>query len=415
MNRDVLRIPARAIQEAAEQFPTPFFLYDERQLRRNCRLLADAFLKYFQDFQPLFAVKANPNPTLLRIIQSEGYGFDCSSLSEAWLAKELNAWGMYTGNYTTQEEFKMAIQAGLTLNQDDVSMVPAVTGLGFPTEISFRVNPGMGQGGMQSLVLAGPDAKYGIPHEEAPHAYALAQKAGARRFGMHMMTGSNVLDERYFALVVQRQMEIAAQVHRETGIHIEFMNIGGGFGVPYRPEERTLNLARLTAGIAREVHRSCRRHRLQRPVLMAEPGRFIGADAGWLVGRVQVIKRAYKTFVGIDANANDMPRPSIYGAYHHVTVLTGARKKETVSVVGRVCENSDQFAQDRLLPHCKVGDLVAIHNCGAHGYAMGHNYNGHLRGAEVLYTQEGTFKLIRRAETLSDLFATVTELNDNCP
>jgi diaminopimelate decarboxylase len=410
MNKDILYLPRQAIQEAARIYPTPFFLYDEGKLRGNCRRLADAFLHHFPDFDPLFAVKANANPEILRIIQSEGFGFDCSSLSEAWLAGELGARGMYTGNYTIESEFRMAMKAGLTINLDDISMIPAVARLGFPLEISFRVNPGLGKGGMDSLVLAGPDAKYGIPHEQASRAYAMARDAGAVRFGMHMMTGSNVLDERYFALVVQMQLDIAAKIKRDTGIDIEFMNIGGGFGVPYRPDESTLDLRRTASGIARIVDSRCKKLALHRPILMAEPGRYIGASAGWLVSRVQVIKDSYKKYVGIDASANDMPRPSIYGAYHHVTVLNHCRELETVSIVGRVCENSDQFARDRLLPRCRVGDLVAIHNCGAHAYAMGHNYNGHLRGAEVLRRLDGSFQLIRRAESLQDLFATVSDV-----
>ncbi len=408
MNPEVTYIPRAKIVEACQSLPTPFFLYEEKRLRHNCRRLADAFIKHFPDFDPLYAVKANPNPHLLKIIMDEGYGFDCSSLSEAWLAGKLGARGMYIGNYSLENEFRAALEAGLLLNLDDISLIPLTKKIGFPKQISFRINPGLGQGSMESLVLAGPDAKFGVPHELAPQAYALAREAGATTFGMHMMTGSNVLDERYFAVVVERQLEIAANIKRETGIEISFMNIGGGFGVPYRPDERCLDLAMLARGIAKVVANKCPKLGIAPPRLMAEPGRFIGAGAGWLVSQVQVIKEGYKKFVGIDANANDMPRPSIYGAYHHISVLNRSKELESVSVVGRVCENSDQFAKDRLLPKCAPGDIVAIHNCGAHAYAMGHNYNGHTRHAEYLLKTDGSITQIRRAETIEDLFATVT-------
>jgi len=408
VNKEVLYLPREKIREASLRFETPFFLYEERVLRQNCRRVKESFDKRFADFRPLFAVKANPNPDILRIVIEEGFGFDASSLSEAWLAKRLKASGMYTGNYTTEQEFRMAKQAGLILNLDDVSLLPAIERIGVPSMLSFRINPGQGKGGMKSLVLAGKDAKFGVPFQQAPEAYRLAQALGVKRFGMHMMTGSNVLEERYFGTIVQKLLEVVAAVRDEAGVEIEILNMGGGLGVPYRPEHKSLDLDKLVRLVHEVVVRKCQRHGLRSPAIMIEPGRFIGATAGWLVSRVVALKDGYKKYVGLDASSNDMPRPSIYDAYHHLSVLNGERKKERVSVVGRICENNDQFARDRLLPICRVGDLLAIHNCGAHAYAMGHNYNGHPRHAEVLLTLDGTFRKIRRAETLKDLFRTVS-------
>lgn len=407
MNTEVTYVPRSAVEDAAARYPTPFFLYEEERLRQNCRRFVGAFKKHFEDFSPLFAVKANPNPRLLRIIMEEGFGFDASSYAEAWLARRLGARGMYTGNYTLEEELRMASEAGLILNLDDISLLPVLERIGVPEMLSFRVNPGVGDGGMRSLILAGPDAKFGVPFEKAAEAYAQARDMGVKRFGIHMMTGSNVLNVGYFTSVVERLLDIVADIKRESGVEIELLNMGGGFGVPYDPYENSLDLDALAAGVKRVMDERCRAHGLQAPQLMAEPGRCIGATAGWLVARVTVVKDGYKKFVGIDANANDMPRPSIYGAFHYITALTDETARETVSVVGRICENNDQFARDRHLPRLKSGDVLAIHNCGAHAFAMGHNYNGHPRHAEFLLTADGAFEQIRRAETVEDLFDTV--------
>ncbi len=407
MNQAVTAFPREAITRAAKEFPTPFFLYNEARLRENCRVFRSAFERYFSNFHPLYAVKANPNPDVLRIIQSEGFGFDASSRAEAWAAGRLGGTGMYTGNYTPADELAFAASQGLILNLDDASMVGFLDEVGVPETLSFRINPGMGSGDRESNVLAGPDAKFGVPFEKAAAAYAAARNKGVKRFGIHMMTGSNTLDVRFFAHSVEKLFEIVAVIKSETGIEIDFMNIGGGFGVPYRPEESSLDLDAVAAGIRAVFDASCAKFGLKEPTLYAEPGRFIAADMGFLVGTVRVIKEGYKKFVGIDAAANDMPRPSIYDAYHHVSVIpanSAPRGEEVVSVVGGICENNDQFAKDRLLPECRVGDLVVIHNSGGHAYAMGHNYNGRTRHAEYLLQIDGTIKKIRDAERIEDLY-----------
>lgn len=409
VNRRVIFYPHDAILEAVRRFSTPFFLYSETRLRENCRNFKKAFTAYFPDFKPLFAVKANANPDLLRIIRDEGFGFDCSSMAELFLAHVFDADGMYTGNYVARDEFEYAIQkTRLILNLDDINMFETVRDIGMPETVSLRINPGSSQGSNQMLVkkwsLSGIDAKYGIPFECAKDAYARIQSMGVKHFGIHMMTGSNVLDENYFYLTTKKLLIIVGEIKKNTGIEIEFLNIGGGFGVPYRPSEHSINLN----VVARNVHKAfkeiCPRYNLRPPRLYAEPGRYISADTGWLVGRVISTKESYKKFTGIDASSNDMPRPSIYDAYHHITVMNKARTRERVSVVGSICENNDQFARDRLLPLCAPCDIVVIHNCGGHAYAMGHNYNNKLRHAEYLIRDSGKIDEIRKAETIQDLF-----------
>ena len=320
MNKEVTHLPKEEILRSAEEFQTPFFLYEEARLRKNCRTFRDTFRKYFPDFQPLFAVKANPNPAILKIIMDEGFGMDCSSEAEAWISQKIGATGMYTGNYTPAKELAFAKETGLILNLDDISMIPFLEEIGVPETLSFRINPGVGKGGMASLVVAGPDAKYGLPFEKAAEAYQQAKDLGVKKFGIHMMTGSNVDDENFFPSVVEKLLEIVAGLP----VEIEFMNIGGGFGVPYHPDEKTLDLDKVASGIRKVVDEQCAKHGIKEPVLMAEPGRYISADMGYLVSKIQVIKDGYKKFLGIDASANDMPRPSIYGAYHHVTVLNNS-------------------------------------------------------------------------------------------
>ena len=410
-NPDVTALPEAAIERALERFETPFYIYDEAKVRAKCRALVRAFGSRFARFEPLYAVKANTNPEVLRIVYSEGFGGDCSSEAEAWITRELGASGMYTGNYTTEAEYRFVKDSGLLINLDDVSMLPMVERNGAPEFLSFRINPGIARGGMKSLVFAGEDAKFGVPAEQAVEAYRGAQRLGVRRFGIHMMTGSNVLDEGYFELTASKLLDIAGEIRRQLGIEFEFerVNIGGGFGVPYRPEEPSLDLERLASGVRRAIDEGCARHGLREPSLMIEPGRWVLADCGWLVATVHVVKNARKTFAGVDAGMNDLPRPSIYDAYHHITVLgkpPGA-PLAPVSVVGRLCENNDQFAKDRMLPPIEVGDRVVIHNAGAHCYAMSHNYNNRLRCAEVLLAEDGTLRQIRRAETFEDLFKTV--------
>lgn len=418
MNSDVIYYPKEAILEAAKAYPTPFFLYSESRIRENCRRFRGAFQKYFPDFSALFAVKANSNPEVLKIIMDEGFEFDASSESEVWLTKKIGGNGMFTGNYNPSSELKYAKDAGYILNLDDISMIPFLEEIGVPEFLSFRINPGIGNATIESNVFAGPNAKYGVPFEKAAEAYAGAAKLGVKKFGIHMMTGSNVpIEEKnYFANIVKKLFEIVADVKKNTGIEIELMNIGGGFGVPYHPEEKSLDMNEIAKSIRTTFDEQCKKYGLKEPRLMAEPGRFISADAGWLVSKSTIIKDSYKKFVGIDASSNDMPRPSIYGAYHHVSVINNSKDEEIVSVVGRICENNDQFAKDRSLPKISTEDIVVIHNSGGHAFAMGHNYNGRPRHAEYLLEethakagQVGKIRQIRREEKFEDLYRTCFE------
>ena len=273
MNPDVLYSPIDSIREAAKLFPTPFFLYEERRIRENCRRIKDAFGKKFPGFTPLFAVKANSNPDVLRIVLDEGFGFDASSEAEVWIAKKLSARGMFTGNFNSKEELSAAREAGLILNLDDISMIPWLSEIGVPEIVSFRINPGIGKGSMDSLVLAGPDAKFGVPFEKAADAYAQAKSLGVHRFGIHMMTGSNVLSEDYFSEIVRKLFSIMADVHKKTGIQFECMNIGGGFGVPYRPEEKSLDLDVVAENLRSVFDEELKKYGLPEPRFYLPPGR----------------------------------------------------------------------------------------------------------------------------------------------
>ena len=406
MNPNVTYFPKESVSESAGRFPTPFFLYKEKRIREKCQRLKNVFSKYFENFWPLYAVKANPNPDILRIILDEGFWLDVSSESEVWISNQLESKGMFTGNYNPSQELKVAKGAGFILNIADISQIPFLKEIGVPEMMSFRINPGIGRAGIESNILAGPDAKYGVPFEKAADAYKQAKELGIKRFGIHMMTGSNVLDEDYFPAVVEKLFEVVANVKSKTGIEIEMMNIGGGFGVPYKPDEKCLDIEMVARSVREVFDKQIDKYNLKEPRLLVEPGRYITADAGWLIARVLVIKNSYKKFVGVDAGMNDLPRPSIYGAYHHVSILDkeDVQEKEIVNVVGRLCENNDQFAKNRELPRIEVGDIVIIHNAGGHAYSMGHNYNGRPRSAEYLITTDGNIKQIRRAETIEDLF-----------
>lgn len=400
-----------AIREAAQDWPTPFFLYEESRIRANCADFHESFGSRFDGFTPLFAVKANPNPHVLKVVLDSGFGLDCSSYSEVWLARQLGAFGMHTGNYSSEEELRFVIESErVLLNLDDVSLLDAVVNIGTPEFLSFRINLGISSADLESNLLAGPEAKFGVPLERAVEAYAKAREAGASRFGIHVMTGSNVTEEDYFPTVAEHLWEVAAQIHAELGIDFEYMNIGGGFNVPYRPTEPSHSLERIAEKVAALFECQTAASGMRAPRLMVEPGRRVLADAGFLVSRVTAVKDGYRRYAGLDASSNDMPRPFIYGAYHHASVLDRetSADDEPVTLVGSICENSDRFTNERLLPKLVVGDVVVLHNCGAHAHSMGFNYNGKLRHAEYLLKEDGSLLEIRRSETLDDLFATVS-------
>lgn len=413
MQSKTLPFDRDVIERLSGQYPTPFYLYDERTLRRTARQFIDAFA-WNDGFKEFFAVKANPNPEILKILKSEGLGGDCSSLPELLLCQRVGITGediMFTSNNTPAAEFIQARQLGAIINLDDITHLPFLERhAGLPQVLSFRWNPGPLRE-VKSVIGNPVDAKYGLTTEQLFEAYRSAKNKGVQRFGLHTMIASNLTKADFFVQTARMAFETALAIQQQTGVRMEFVNIGGGFGIAYRPEEEPLDMSKVGQGIRQEYERLIVGSPLDGLKVFTESGRFIAAEAGTLITRVIHEKNIYKRYVGVDACMANLMRPGMYGAYHHVTVLgkseTALSERETVDVTGSLCENCDKFAVDRTLPKINVGDLLAIHDAGAHGYAMGFQYNGKLRCAELLLQEDGSVRLIRRAETVEDYFATL--------
>lgn len=407
------------LEKLAAAWPTPFHLYDEKGIRKAARELATAFSWVPAGFCNHFAVKALPNPSILSILAQEGMGADCSSMAELELALRAGITGdkiMFTANDTPDAEFARAAELGAIINLDDITHIDCLERAAghLPDMVSCRYNPGPLKKG-NSIIGDPSESKYGFTREQLFEGYALLRSRGVQRFGLHTMVASNELDPDYFVETASILFELAAELRLRLGIEVEFVNLGGGIGIPYRPCEEMVDLVRVGEGIRRAYgilvaggHRP--------PELRMEAARVVTGPHGWLVSRVLHVKRTYKTFVGLDACMANLMRPAMYGAYHHISVPAAEAGHASVprspqpvqcDVTGSLCENNDKFAIDRLLPEVTPGDLVVIHDTGAHGHAMGFNYNGKLRSAEVLLVADGSFRLIRRAETLADLFATL--------
>jgi len=400
----------------AKTHPTPFHLYSEPAVRATCRAIASAFSPsaFPAPYREFFAVKALPNPFLLKILASEGLGADCSSLAELELCRLAGLSGdrvMFTSNETPDEEFRAAHALGAIINLDDVSHVEALqSALGgrFPSTICFRYNPGPARTG--NAIIGNPsEAKYGLTRAQILEAYPLARSLGATRFGLHTMVVSNELNPDYHAETARMVFSLAREILEKTGVRVSFVNNGGGLGIPYQPGVPPMDLAALARGIADAYRDLIAGTPLDPLDFYTEWGRFVTGPAGWLVTRAIRHKHTYRDYVGVDASMADLMRPGIYGAYHHLTVLgkENAPAARTYDVVGSLCENCDKFAVQRPLPPISDGDLLVIHDTGAHGHAMGYNYNGKLRHAELLLRPDGSVLPIRRAETLADLFATL--------
>ena len=400
------------LEELGKSYPTPFYLYDEKAIRENARELLDAF-SWNTGFREYFAVKATPNPYMMKILASEGFGADCSSGPELWLSQRVGLEGeqvIFTSNDTPSYEYKQAYEMGAILNLDDITHIPFVEdAVGkLPESICFRYNPGALREG--NAIIGHPEeAKYGFTREQIIEGYRMARDKGVKRFGLHTMVASNELDEYYFVETARMLFELALEVYEKVGIKISFMNLGGGIGIPYRPDEKPVDLHAVGQGV-RKVYEELIQGSPLHPVALAlECGRMITGPYGYLVSRVRHVKKTYKNYIGLDACMADLMRPGMYGAYHHITVPG----KETdacdqvYDVTGSLCENNDKFAIDRPLPALEVGDWVVIHDAGAHGHSMGFNYNGKLRSAELLLRENGEIEQIRRAETKDDLFATL--------
>lgn len=400
------------IREIIRDYPTPFYLYDERGIRQNARRLNAAF-RWCGGFKEYFAVKATPNPYILKIAKEEGFGADCSSLAELELAERVGIVGeeiMFTSNDTPTTEYMRAKGLGAIINLDDITHLRYVEeqAEGLPELICFRYNPGPLREG-NAIIGAPEQAKYGLTRPQLFEAYASARRKGRKRFGLHTMIASNELNREFFVETARMLFDLAIDLSEKLGVGLEFVNIGGGIGIPYRPEQKAVDLEALGQRVKAHYDEMIRPAGLHPLKVFMENGRCITGPYGFLVTRAIHEKHTYKEYVGVDACMANLMRPGMYGAYHHITVLgkEDAPCDTMVDVVGSLCENNDKFAIDRLLPNVEVGDILAIHDSGAHGHSMGFQYNGKLRCAELLLREDGSVQQIRRAETLDDYFATL--------
>ena len=402
---------APALPAIVAHYGTPFHIYDEPGIRATGAALKRAFAG-IESFREYFAVKALPTPRILQIMQSMGFGFDCSSVAELTLSRRLGVTGdgiMFTSNNTSQADFHAAAaDGGCILNLDDISLVDKVPQM--PELICFRYNPGGRRTG--NSIIGNPlEAKYGVAHDQLLDAYRKAKARGATRFGLHTMLASNELNYTYMVETAHMLLDLLKWISTELDIRFEFINIGGGLGIPYKPEDKPLDIDAMGAEIA-ALFAAFKAQQGYAPALLLESGRYMTGPHGVLVTRAINRKEIYRTYVGVDACMTALMRPGMYGAYHHISVLGKQGNEETVDVAGSLCENNDKFAIQRPLPRVVDGDILYIHDTGAHGHAMGFNYNGKPRPKELLFRADGKVELIRREETLDDLFATLTYQED---
>ena len=405
------------LQEIVQTYPTPFHLYDERGIRENARALYRTF-SWNPGFREYFAVKATPNPQILKLLKEEGCGVDCSSLCELLMAQRCGFSGeeiMFSSNDTPAEEFALAAQLGATINLDDLTHVDFLKDtIGYiPKKISCRFNPGgtfqLGESKEGFQVMDNPgEAKYGMTRAQLIEAFRRLKALGAEEFGIHAFLASNTLSNDYYPALARILFQLAVEVREETGCNVTFLNLSGGVGINYRPDQPANDISAIGAGVRRAYEEILVPNRMGDVSLCTELGRFMLAPYGHLVTRVIHQKHTYKEYIGVDACAANLMRPAMYGAYHHITVMgrEDAPCDHKYDVTGALCENNDKFAVDRMLPEIHIGDLLVIHDTGAHGHAMGYQYNGRLRSAEVLLQEDGSTRLIRRAETPEDYFAT---------
>jgi diaminopimelate decarboxylase len=398
-------------EKILQRWPTPFHIYDEKAIRDNARALRNAF-SWAPGFKEFFAVKATPNPFLIKMLAAEGFGVDCSSLAELELARRIDITGeeiIFSSNDTPALEYQRARELGALINLDDITHLSYLEEhAGLPDFLSFRLNPGPLKEG--NVIIGRPEeAKYGLTRKQMFEAYRIARDKGVKRFGIHTMVASNELDPSYFIETADILFSLIAEVRRELDISVEVANIGGGIGVAYHPDQQPVDLETVSAGIQRRYESIVVQGGLSPVKLAMECGRAITGPYGYLVARVLHKKNTYKQYAGLDANMAHLMRPAIYGAYHHISVLgkESLPRDQVYDVTGSLCENNDKFAIDRPLPALERGDIVVIHDAGAHGHAMGFNYNGKLRSAELLLRENGEVLEIRRAETLDDYFATL--------
>lgn len=404
------------IENTAKRHPTPFHVYDAKAIRDNARRLLSAFA-WNGGFREYFAVKAAPNPHLVKLLGELGFGCDCSSMAELAIAERVGIVGeriMFTSNDTPAEEFRKAWELGAVINLDDITHWPyLLEALGPDADFAGRVmccryNPGPLKGG-NAIIGKPEEAKYGMTREQLVECYAKMRERGVSRFGLHTMVASNELDPDYIVDTARMLFELAGEIRERTGVQLEFVNIGGGIGIPYRPDQRAMDLEYVARGIEKAYSELVAAKSLAPLKLYMECGRMVTGPYGYLVAKVRHIKNTYRLYAGLDACMSNLMRPALYGAYHEIVVPGKEDSRETslYDVTGSLCENNDKFAIQRLLPVLEPGDYVVICDAGAHGHAMGFQYNGKLRSAELLLEEDGSVRQIRRAETLDDYFATL--------
>lgn len=400
------------LKEIEEQYPTPFHLYDEKGIRENAKALKEAFA-WNKGFKEFFAVKATPNPYLIQILQEYGCGCDCSSMTELMMAKALGCKEgdiMFSSNDTPEEEFRYADEIGGIINLDDITHIEAVeraTGR-IPKTISCRYNPG-GLFKISNDIMDNPgDSKYGMTTDQIFEAFRILKEKGAENFGIHAFLASNTVTNEYYPMLAKVMFELAVKLQKETGAHISFINLSGGIGIPYSPDQKPNDIRVIGEGVRKVYEEVLVPAGMGDVAIYTELGRFMMGPYGCLVTKAIHEKHTHKEYIGVDACAVNLMRPAMYGAYHHITVMGKEDQPcdHLYDVTGSLCENNDKFAIDRYLPQIDKGDLLVIHDTGAHGFAMGYNYNGKLKSAEILLHEDGSFEMIRRAETAKDYFAT---------
>ena len=399
------------VEELAKTYPTPFHIYDEKGIRENAERLYRAF-SWNPGFREFFAVKATPNPFILKLLASVGCGTDCSSLTELMLSEACGITGdniMFSSNDTPAEEFLLARKLGATINLDDITHIDFLDQLtGLPEVISCRYNPG--HFAISNSIMSDPsDAKYGFTPEQLTEGFRILRDRGVKRFGIHAFLSSNTTPEAYYPALARELFLVARDLSDKLGIHIDFINLSGGIGVPYLPDQPANDIMRIGDGVRRVYEEIFTPAGMTDVKIYTELGRYMLAPYGALISKVIHEKHTFKDYIGLDACACNLMRPAMYGAYHHITVLGKEHAPLThlYDVTGSLCENNDKFAVDRKLPEIKIGDYVCIHDTGAHGHSMGYNYNGKLRSAELLLHEDGSVSMIRRAETPRDYFATL--------
>ena len=400
------------LEEIIKEVPTPFHLYDEKGIRENAQALKDAFA-WNKGFREYFAVKATPNPFLIDILKEYGCGCDCSSMTELMMAKALGCTGeltMFSSNDTPLEEFKYANDMGAIVNLDDITHIDAFEKAvgSFPKTMSCRFNPG-GIFQISNDIMDNPgDSKYGMTTDQIFEAFRILKSKGVENFGIHAFLASNTVTNDYYPMLAKVLFELAVKLEKETGAKVAFINLSGGIGIPYRPEQEKNDIAVIGEGVRKVYEEVLVPAGMGDVAIYTELGRFMMGPYGCLVTKAIHEKHTHKEYIGTDACAVNLMRPAMYGAYHHITVAgkEDAPCDHKYDITGSLCENNDKFAIDRMMPQIDMGDLLIIHDTGAHGFAMGYNYNGKLKSAEVLLKEDGSFQVIRRAETAKDYFAT---------